>query len=63
MDNSVNSNIAYNTEKKYVKISRTIGNKHTFLGIDVDFIGGNEVSLTTPHNINEALEDSCEMLK
>ena len=41
----------------------TTGKKHTFLGMDIEFIGGNKVSLSKIHHINEALEDFREPLK
>ena len=39
------------------------GRKHTFLGMDNDFIGGKKVALTMPHHVEEALEDFGKTLK
>ena len=61
--NRINSIIAENSEEKFGKISPTTGKKHTFLGIDIDFIGGNKVAMTTPHQIDEALEAFGKTLK
>ena len=41
----------------------TTGKKQKFLGMDIKFIGGNKVSLSTPHHVYEALEDFGETLK
>ena len=56
IDDSVNSMIPDNIEENFGKISRTIGNKHTFLGMDIKFIGRNKVAVSTPHNIDKDLE-------
>ena len=37
--------------------------KHTFLGMDIDFIGEKKFTVSTPHHIDEALEDFGETLK
>ena len=50
-------------EKKIGKISHTTGHKHTFLGIYIKFIGGKKVTVSTPHHVDEALEDFGETLK
>ena len=63
MDNSVNSINVDKIEEKYVILSRNTGKKHILLGMDIYFIGGNEVTLTTPHHINETLEDFIETQK
>ena len=56
MGDSVNSNIADNIEDTSEKIWRTTRNKHTFLGMYIDFNVQKKVALDTPHNIGEALE-------
>ena len=63
MYNCINSIIAENSEEKFGKISPTTGKKHTFLGMDIDFIGGNKVAMTTPHQIDDALEAFGKTLK
>ena len=57
MDDMVNSMIVENIEEKCGKLSHTTGNKHTLIGMDINFIRGVKVALTTPHYINKALED------
>ena len=47
--------IADNIEEKFVKLLHTTVKKHTFLGMDIEFIGGTNFSLTTPHHIDKAL--------
>ena len=34
-----------------------------FLGMDIEFIGGKKVAVSTPNNVDEALEDFGETLK
>ena len=34
-----------------------------FLGMDIEFIGGNKVVVSMPHHVDEYLEDLCETLK
>ena len=63
MDENVNSIIAANIEEKIGKLSHTTGKKHTLLGMDIEFIGGKKVTVSTPHHIDEALEDFGETLK
>ena len=48
--------IAENDEHKFRKLSRTTGNKLALLGMDIEFIGGKKVALTTPHHADEAFE-------
>ena len=49
--------------EKFEKLSRTAGKKHTFLYMDIEFIGGKKFALTTLHQINEALKYFEETLK
>ena len=63
MDDNVNSMIADNIEEKFGKLSHTTGKKHTLLGMDIEFIDGKKVTESTPHHIDEALEDFGETLK
>ena len=63
MYNCINSMIVDNIEEKFGKLSPTTGKKHTFLGMDIEFIGGKKVSLTKPHCINKVLEDLGKTLK
>ena len=48
--------IAENDKHKFIKLSRTTGNKLALLGMDIEFIGGKKVALTTPHHADEAFE-------
>ena len=63
MDDNVNSMIADKIEGNFGNLSRTTGKKHIFLGMDIKFIGGNKVTFSTPHHVDEALEDFYETLK
>ena len=63
MDDNVNSMIDDNIEKKIGNLSHTTGKVHTFLGMDINFIGGKKVTLSTPHHVDEALEYFGETLK
>ena len=63
MDDSFNSMIVDRIEEKFGNLYHTTGKKHTFLGTDIEFIGGKKVAVSTPHHIGEALEDFGETLK
>ena len=45
MDDRVNSMISNKIEETFLKLSCTTGNKHTFLSMDIKFIGGNIVAV------------------
>ena len=62
-DDTVNSMIDDNIEEKIGKISHTTGKKHTFLGIDIELIGGKKVAVSKPHHVDEAIEYFGETLK
>ena len=55
MDDKVNSIIADKIEEKIGNLSRTTGKEHTFLGMDIKFIGGKKVAVSTTHHVDEAL--------
>ena len=55
MDDNVNSTISDNIEEKFGKLSRKTGKKHTFIGMDIDFIDGKKVAVSKPHHVDEAL--------
>ena len=63
MGDNVNSMLADNIEENFGKISRKTGKKHIFLGMEIDFIGGKKVTVSTPHHVDEALEDFGETIK
>ena len=63
MNDNVNSMIADKTEENFGKLSRTTGKKHVFFGMDIKFIGGKKFTVSTPHHVDEALEDFGETLK
>ena len=62
-DDNVNLIIADKIEENFGKIFHATGKKHTFLGMDIEFIGGKKFAVFTPHHIDEALEYSGETLK
>ena len=63
MDDNVNSMVADNIEEKFGKLSRKTGNNHTFHGMDIEFICGKKVTVSTPHHVDEDIEDFGETLK
>ena len=50
-------------EKKLGKLARTMGNKHTFLGMDVEMVSKGNIAISTPQHINEAIEGLGEEVK
>jgi hypothetical protein len=61
-NDDVNTMIADEVEKKFGKLARTTGTKHTFLGMDIEFLGNKKVAIATPQHIDEAIEDFGEDL-
>ena len=55
MYDNVYSMIADKIEETFGEISHTTGNNHTFLGTDIEFIGGKKVTVSTSHHVDEAL--------
>ena len=53
---NVNSVISDNIEENFGKLSCTTGKKHTLLGVDIKFIGGKKVAVSTAHHVDEAIE-------
>ena len=49
MDDNVNSMIADKIKEKFEKLSRTTGKKHSSFGMDIKFIGGKKVAVSTPY--------------
>jgi hypothetical protein len=47
----------------YGELTRTTRKKHTFLGMDFEFIGDSKVAISTPHYVEEVLDDFPETLK
>ena len=62
MDDNVNSMIADKIDF-FGKVSRTTVKKHTFVGLDIEFIGGNKVKVSTPHHVDKAQGYFAETLK
>ena len=63
IDDNINPIIADKIEEKIGKIYHTTGKKHTFLDMEIEFIGGKKFTVSTPHHVDEALEDLGETLK
>ena len=63
VNETVSSIIDDNIEEKVGKLSRTTGKKHKFLGVDINLIGIKKVAVSTPHHVDEFLEDFGEILK
>ena len=56
VDDNTNTNILDIIEKKFGELVRTTGKKYTFFGTDIEFIGNQKLAITTPINIEEAIE-------
>ena len=48
VDDNVNTTTVEIITKKFEKLARTTGKKHTFLGINIEFLGSGNVAITTP---------------
>ena len=46
-----------------MKLARKSGKKHTFLGMDIEFIGDGNVAITTKQHASESIEDFYEEIK
>ena len=63
MHDKVNTMIADEIEKKLGKLTRTTGWSHTFLRVDIDFIGDGKVAISRPQHLEECMEDFGKTLK
>ena len=63
MKDIVTSMIDDNIEETFGKLSRKTVNKHMFLCMDIEFIGGEKVTVSTTNHVGKALEDFFETLK
>ena len=57
MDDKVNTMIADEVEKKFGKLARTTGRRHTFLGIDIELIGDGKMAISTLQHFEECMKD------
>ena len=55
MDDNFNSMISDKIEVSFEKLSCTTGEKHIFIGMEIEFIGGKEVTVSTPHHVVEPI--------
>jgi hypothetical protein len=62
VDDKVNDMIVDKVEKKFGKLAGSKGKKHTFLGMDIEFIGNGKLTIATPQHIEEAIEKFGEDL-
>ena len=62
VDNDTITAIVDEIEGKFGKLARTVGSKHTFLGMDIEFLPDKTVAIGTPQHIDEAIEDFGEQL-
>ena len=62
VDDKVNDMIVDKVEEKFGKLARSKGKKHTFLGMDIEFIGNGKLTIATPQHIEEAIEKFGEDL-
>ena len=63
VDDNVNTTIVDAIEKHFGKLARTTGDKHTFLGMDVEMVSKGKIAVSTPQHINEAIEGLGEEIK
>ena len=63
MDDNVDSMIADNIEETFGKLYRKTGKKRMFLSMDIKFIVKKKVAVSTPHQVDKALEAFGETLK
>ena len=52
MDDSVNLTISDKIEGKFGKLYHTTGEKHTLLGMGIDFIGRKKAVVSMPHHVD-----------
>ena len=63
INGDVNTMIVDAIEKKFGKLARTTGNKHTFLGMDVEMISKGKIAVSTPQHVDEATKGLGEEVK
>ena len=63
MSDKVNSMIVDALEEHFGKLGRTTGNKHTFLGMDVEMISKGKIAVSTPQHVEEAIEGLGEEVR
>ena len=56
VNDEVNSMIVDAIEKHFGKLARTMGNKHTFLGMVIEMISKGKILVSTPQHVEEAIE-------
>lgn len=52
----MNTMIVDAIEKKFGKLARTTGSKHTFLRMDLEMVSKGKISVSTPQHIEEAIK-------
>jgi hypothetical protein len=62
VDDNINNMIVDKVEEKFGKLARSKGKKHTFFGMDIEFIGNGKLTIATPQHIEEAIEKFGEDL-
>ena len=50
-------------EAKFGKLTRNKGNKHTFLGMDIELLPDKKTAISTPQHIEEVISDLGEKIK
>ena len=55
VSDEVNSMIEDTIEEHFGKLARTTGNKHTFLGMDVEMISKGKIAISKPQHVDEAI--------
>ena len=58
---TVVDNVISTIEKKYGKMTVTRGKKHTYVGIDIEFIDNGKVSIHQKQNLEECIGDFGEV--
>ena len=60
VDDNVNTTIMDITKKKFGKLLRTTGKKHTYFVINIEFLGRKIFEITSTQHIDDAIEDFKE---
>ena len=56
VNDDMNTMIIDAIEEKFGKLARTTGNKHTFLGMDVEMISRGKIAVSTPQHVDKAIK-------
>jgi len=63
VDENVIDMVVDEIEAKFGELSRSKGNMHTFLGMDIEILSDKKVAISTPQHIEEVISDLGEEIK